>query len=199
VHPMMTHMAGDSPSPSRSRLRRRTRSPRIDWRYAFWRLFWLLAASVHLPALAGFGHRLFGDSPSEASAVRAVVLLVGLAFCTLKALDLPVLRVKPTWQSRCACILILLLLHIGMVPGLGDRLVVTVEAGTTGVGMAVSLLTHARRMPAVASLCHRACAGSIERERDPFPTEWETSFHPFDTFLAPAYAGPRAPPRQSLT
>jgi len=84
------------------------------------RLFWLLAAIVHLPALLRPWQAGWGAQTPTSSAARCAGLTLALLFCGLKAFDVRFLRTRPGLRSKLALLLVLILIHAGIAGGL-DR------------------------------------------------------------------------------
>lgn len=156
------------------------------------RVFWLLAAVSHLPALA----RLWQFTPATEAAATSVgqsaLLTVAILFCALKALDVRFLRIRPCWRARVGLALALVLAHAGVIsefdPHPGLQAILSVGGSFTAVWLCAR--------PALRSADRKwAARASAEFERIPLPAAWDKQINPVLEYLIPAYAGPRAPPR----
>jgi hypothetical protein len=100
------------------------------------RAFWALGAVAHVPAVLGL---LAADWSQGDGVIRALLLVIGLAFCVLKVADWSMLRVNPGWRGRVLCLLALALLHVGLIPQLDREDVDFCLTTTTGISALVVL------------------------------------------------------------
>ena len=99
------------------------------------RAFWLLAALAHVQAVA----RAVGFGETGSDWLRAGMLLAGMAFCLLKVADVAALRPKPGWRPWLVGVLALILIHVGMMPGLHDSVADVWAAGAMGTTALASI------------------------------------------------------------
>jgi len=83
---------------------------------------------VHVQAAA----RAIGFGETGADWLRVGMLLAGMAFCLLKVADVAALRPKPGWRPWLVGLLALVLIHVGMMPGLHDSVADVWVAGAMG-------------------------------------------------------------------
>ncbi len=97
-----------------------------------------MGAVAHIPAVLGL---FAADWSGGDGVIRALLLVIGLAFCLLKVLDWAPLRTSPGWRSRLVCVLALGLLHVGLIPQLEREAADFCLTTTTGVS-ALVVLSH---------------------------------------------------------
>jgi hypothetical protein len=171
-----------------SRVRRRTAS-RGFVRWMLWRLMWLAAGLSHVVAVLRDG--LGGDAPLTFD--RGVMLLLGVAYCALKVLDVPWLRVRSGWRAKCACLLILVLLHVGMLRGTGIEVPDAWLVSTT-LSAALLVVFHLRDPLArvIARLGRDTARHALERSR--FASWWQAPIQFLFRDLPGGALSERAPP-----
>lgn len=156
------------------------------------RFFWLLAALAHLQAVLRALAVTDASSAGADSWLRAFLMSIGVVFCILKVADLAILRVKPGWRPRLIAILALLLIHVGMMPGLHDTVADVWALGTMGTtALAWSRPLFVRLSDRLAWFC---------RDSHGFPfhhiARWLGDFFtPHIPVLIRSAVAPRAPPR----
>lgn len=164
-----------------------TRGTAIAAARATWigRMLWVCAALAHVGGIAR-------AVAVDGNWLRAVVLLLGTAFCVLKVADLAVLRLKPGWRPRLVGLLALVLVHAGMMPGLHDSVAEVWAAGSMGT---TALVWLRPRVAHVLKHRRRSCRVRVDRELPLIGRIVDCAILLNRPARALARAGPRAPPR----
>lgn len=165
-----------------------------------WRAFWAAVFVVHLGALYAAFTCVSAIEAAGLGAIvtRCLALSLSVAFCGLKVLDVPFLRLKPGWRSAISAGVAIALLHVGVLDHTPDRQS-TVLPSQVGVVLFVGAFVDARTIAAsmrrqLSFLRRVVRAEKVHVHLNPYLQAVEACFEPFHSSYEPCLAVPRAPP-----